>query len=287
MFSLAAGCAAHCQGLWSPVGPDGGDARAIAAVPGEPNHLYLGTTESFIYESTDQGASWHRLAKLDSADDLVIDHIVVEPGDPQTLYAAAWKLDHPDGGLWISHDAGRTWQELPGLHGQSISAFAQAPSDPRILFAGTLQGVFRSNDAGATWKLISPAGSREIHEVESLAVDPRNPEIVYAGTWHLPWKTTDGGKHWQNIKEGLIDDSDVFSIIVDPGHPNIVYLSACSGIYKSENGGLHVPQDPGHSLGRRAGRACCGRIPSTARSSTPEPPKGSTRPRTAGGLSAA
>ncbi|MGA7255918.1 MAG: transcriptional regulator [Terracidiphilus sp.] len=239
VFSLAAGCAAHCQGLWSPVGPDGGDARAIAAVPGEPNHLYLGTTESFIYESTDQGASWHRLAKLDSADDLVIDHIVVEPGDPQTLYAAAWKFDHPDGGLWISHDAGRTWQELPGLHGQSVMAFAQAPSDARILVAGTLQGVFRSNDAGATWELISPEGSREIHEIESVAIDPRNPEIVYAGTWHLPWKTIDGGAHWKNIKEGLIVDSDVFSMIVDPGHPNIVYLSACSGIYKSENGGLH------------------------------------------------
>src|ERR1035438_5069119 len=48
-------------------------------------------------------------------------------------------------------------------------------------------------------------------EVESLAVDPGNPQIVYAGTWHLPWKTQDGGKNWENIKQGVIDDSDVFS----------------------------------------------------------------------------
>ena len=104
--------------------------------------------------------------------------------------------------------------------------------------AGTLTGVFRSSDRGATWTEISPPGSHEIHEIESLAVDPGNPGIVYAGTWHLPWKTTDGGTTWHNIKKGIIEDSDVFSIIVDPQRTNIVYLSACSGIYKSENGGI-------------------------------------------------
>ena len=236
MFALAAGCAA-AQGLWNPVGPDGGDARAITFVPGQPGHLYLGTTNSLVYESADDGANWHRLARLDSTDDLVIDHILVDPSEPSCVYAAAWKFDHPDGRLWVSHDAGHNWQELAGLHGQSIRAFALAPSDHNILFAGTLQGVFRSNDAGATWSQISPERSKEIHEVESLAVDPRDPDIVYAGTWHLAWKTKDGGAHWNNIKEGVIDDSDVFSIIIDAEHPNIVYMSACSGIYKSENGG--------------------------------------------------
>lgn len=222
---------------WIPVGPDGGDARVLAAVPGQPNHLYAGTTNSLIYESTDEGADWHRLAKLDSVDDLVVDHILVDPQDHSLLYAAAWKFDRTDGGLWISHDGGHHWSEAPGLHGQSIRAFAQAPSDSRILFAGTLQGVFRSQDAGATWTQISPPGSHEIHEVESLAVDPRNPHVVYAGTWHLAWKTTDGGAHWVNIKRGVIDDSDVFSILIDPVHPDTVYMSACSGIYKSEDAG--------------------------------------------------
>jgi photosystem II stability/assembly factor-like uncharacterized protein len=225
------------QPSWTPVGPDGGDARALAAVPGDPSHLYLGTTTSLIYESNDEGASWHRLAKLDSTSDLVIDHILVDSGNPALLYAAAWKLDRPDGGLWISYDAGKSWDEAAGLHGQSIRAFAAAPSDPRMLFAGTLQGVFRSRDGGTTWTLISPAGSTEIHEVESLAIDPKDPNIVYAGTWHLPWKTSDGGEHWANIKQGVIDDSDVFSIIIDPDHANVVYMSACSGIYKSGNGG--------------------------------------------------
>jgi photosystem II stability/assembly factor-like uncharacterized protein len=227
------------QPVWSSVGPAGGDARSFAAVPGQPNHLYMGTIDSWIYESTDRGQSWRRLAKLDRADDLVLDSIVVDESNPSTIYVAAWKIDQPGGGggLWISHDGGTTFKDSEALRGQSIRSFAQAPSDPKILFAGTLEGVFRSTDSAASWALISPQGSREIHEVESLAVDPKNPDIVYAGTWHLPWKTTDGGQNWKNIKQGVIEDSDVFSIIVDPARPHTVFLSACSGIYKSENAG--------------------------------------------------
>ena len=224
-------------GVWSVVGPAGGDARAFASVPGQPQHLFLGTTNSWLYESLDEGASWHRLAKLGSGDGFVVDHIVVDFANPSTMYAGAWK-DSDGGGLWTSRDAGHTWSELPSFKGQPVHALAQAPSDARTLFAGTLLGVFRSSDGSETWTQISPPGSHEIHEIESLAVDPGNPDIVYAGTWHLPWKTTDGGKTWRNIKQGIIEDSDVFSIILDPERTHTIYLSACSGIYKSENAGV-------------------------------------------------
>ncbi len=230
-FSLRA------ENAWTVVGPAGGDARALASFPGQPKHLLLGTTSSWLYETVDEGASWHRLAKLGSDDGFVLDSIMVDSADPATIYVGAWN-NSTDGGLWISHDAGRTWSEAAQLKGQPVHALAQAPSDPQTLYAGTLEGVFRSSDGGATWAEISPPGSHEIHEIESLAVDPGDPDTVYAGTWHLPWKTADGGKTWHNIKQGLIVDSDVFSIIVDPEHPHTVYLSACSGIYKSENAGI-------------------------------------------------
>lgn len=232
---LIAGPGRAEQPFWNAVGPDGGDARAFAGVPGDPRHLYLGATNSWLYESLDGGGSWHRLSRLDSSDDLILDHIVVDSANPSTVFVAAWKLDHPDGGLWVSHDAGKSWSAVAGLRGQSIRAFAQAPSDAKMLYAGTLEGVFRSSDGGSSWARISPKGSKEIHEIESLAIDPNDPEIIYAGTWHLPWKTSNGGKSWHNIKKGVIDDSDVFSIIIDPEQPKIVFASACSGIYKSVN----------------------------------------------------
>jgi photosystem II stability/assembly factor-like uncharacterized protein len=227
----------RAQGLWRTVGPDGGDARSLSSVPGRPEHLYLGTALSTLYESVNGGESWKRLSRLDPADDLVIAHIVVDRADSSRIFVAGWRFDKPEGGLYISHDAGRTWHEDPGLKNKPVFALVQSSSDPKIFVAGTLEGVFRSTDAGATWTLISPPRSKEIHEVESLAVHPLNPDIIYVGTWHLPWKTSDGGKTWENIKQGVIDDSDVFSIIIDPVSPTVVYASACSGIYKSETAG--------------------------------------------------
>jgi len=221
---------------WFPFGPDGGDAKAFASDPQDHAHLFLGAANGWVYQSRDGGRKWERLARVGKRDDLVIRHILVDPADSKHLVVGAYVIGD-GGGVYISHDGGATWTNQPEMSGQSVRALTFAPSDPKILMAGTLQGVFRSTDSGAHWEQISPKDSAEIHEVESLAVDPANPDVIYAGTWHLPWRTTDGGKSWTNIKQGIIDDSDVFSIIIDPKQPKVVYLSACSGIYKSEDGG--------------------------------------------------
>lgn len=222
---------------WAAIGPDGGDARRFAFDPRDPRRIYLGTTDSWIYQSTDGGSSWSRLARLGPQDNLVVDSLVVDRSNPRTLFAGVWVMDHPDGGVYISHDGGRSWTESRGMDGQSVLALAQARSNPNELIAGTLRGVYRSDDKGLHWREISPPGSAEIHEVESIAIDPYDGGIVYAGTWHLPWKTMDGGTTWRSIKQGLIVDSDVFSMIVDPSRPSVMYLSACSGIYRSDDFG--------------------------------------------------
>jgi photosystem II stability/assembly factor-like uncharacterized protein len=234
---LAFSCFRLNAANWLPFGPDGGDARSFAADPHDHSHLYLGTLTGWIYESHDGGAAWKRLSWIGKRNDLALDSIVVDAANPKHILVGAWVLGSSYGGLYISNDGGLTWTSDSDLRGQSIRALAAAPSNPKILVAGTLKGVYRSVDGGEHWGLISPEGSQEIHEVESIAIDPANPEIIYAGTWHLPWKTTDGGANWASIKQGIIEDSDVFSIILDPKHPNIVYASACSGIYKSEDGG--------------------------------------------------
>ncbi len=233
------------------MGPDGGDARRFAWSPHDPSRIYLGTTDSWIYFSSDGGSSWSRLAKLGTRDDLVVDSLVVDRSDPKTLYAGVWAIDHPDGGIYISHDEGNSWTEAADMHGQSVRSLTQAPSNPKVLVSGTLSGVYRSTDRGLHWTEISPPGGKEIHEVESVAIDPYDPDIIYAGTWHLPWKTSDGGAHWTSIHEGVIDDSDVFSMIVDPSRPSVMYLSACSGIYRTDNFGYEFRKVQG--------------IPSTAR----------------------
>ncbi|HUJ24130.1 MAG TPA: hypothetical protein VLX58_21490 [Bryobacteraceae bacterium] len=224
---------------WRPLGPDGGDARSLAADPRNPDRILLGTSSSQLFVSNDGGYTWSRLARVGEGDHYVVDHIVFNPAHPDTIYAAAWSVETDGGDVFRSHDNGRTWRALAGMHGKSVRSFAIAPSDSSLLIAGALDGIFRSRDAGDTWERISPPGHPELKNIESLAIDPRYPEIIYAGTWHLPWKTVDGGRTWASIKEGVIDDSDVFSIILDPRDSRLVYASACTGIYKSEDAGAH------------------------------------------------
>jgi len=235
IVAAAAGSAAP----WRPIGPDGGDARSLAADPRNPDRILLGTSSSQLFVSNDGGYTWSRLARVGDGDHYVVDHIVFDPAHPQTIYAAAWSVETDGGDVFRSDDDGRTWRPLAGMHGKSVRSFAVAPSDSSILISGALDGVFRSRDGGNSWERISPPGHPELKNIESLAIDPRYPEIIYAGTWHLPWKTVDGGRTWASIKEGVIDDSDVFSIIIDPHDSQLVYASACTGIYKSEDAGAH------------------------------------------------
>ena len=222
---------------WLPFGPDGGDARSFGMDPRDHSHLYLGSASGWIYQSVNGGRQWTRLARIAHRDDLVLDNIVVDRANPKHVLVGAFIPGRPGGGLYTSKDGGVSWTSQKDLDGQAVLALTSSPSDEKVFVAGTLEGVYRSTDSGDHWSLISPARSNEIHEVESAAIDPKNPQVIYAGTWHLPWKTEDGGEHWKSIKEGIIDDSDVFSIIVDPKNEKVVYASACSGIYKSEDAG--------------------------------------------------
>jgi photosystem II stability/assembly factor-like uncharacterized protein len=234
---LALALTATAAAQWISLGPDGGDARSLTFDPKTPDRILLGTSAGQLFESHDGGRSWSPTAHFGQRDDYVLDNISFDLKNPNIVYVAAWSVEETNGDLFRSEDGGRTWKAISGMKGKSIRAFAVAESDSKVLTVGALDGVFRSTDSGKTWNKITPDGHPDLRNFESLAVDPKDPNVVYAGTWHLPWKTADGGKTWQNIKNGVIDDSDVFSIIIDHSNTNVVYASACSGIYRSDNSG--------------------------------------------------
>jgi hypothetical protein len=221
---------------WRELGPAGGDVRAMAADPANPDMLYLGTVDGHIFASEDAGAHWHLTGRVGNRADTVVMAIVVDRRNAKRLFAATRTLGENGGGVFRSNDAGATWQSA-GLAGQSVRALVQAESDPSLFFAGTLDGVYRSRGDVDLWERISPANHEDLRNFDSLAPDPRSPDVLYAGTYHLPWKTVDGGKNWQPVTAGMVDDSDVMSITFDPGNPDRVYASACSGIYHSDTAG--------------------------------------------------
>ena len=111
------------------------------------------------------------------------------PGDSTTFYFGA-----VNGGIWKTTDAGVVW--TPIFDGQpvaSIGALAVAPSDPRIIYAGTGEsdiredlssgnGVYKSTDGGATWNHI---GLEDTRQISRIVVDPQNPNVVYVARARL------------------------------------------------------------------------------------------------------
>ena len=220
---------------WRANGPPGGDVRSLVVDPSNPDRFYFGTLDGQIYTSSDAAKTWHFLYNFNRPR-LFVDHIIVDPRDPRVLYVAAHRHKEA-GGFFKSTDGGHHFKESPELKNEALHSLTQAEANPDVLIAGTFNGIFRSDNAGDNWTQLPTYTTPGLVHVESLAIDPRTTNTIYAGTWYLPYKSTDGGKTWRGIKNGIIDDSDIFAIDIDPRDPNHIIASACSGIYETRTAG--------------------------------------------------
>jgi photosystem II stability/assembly factor-like uncharacterized protein len=193
------------------------------------------------------------------------------------------------GGVWKTTNAGQTWRGLMQRERSSaIGALAVAPSDPRILYAGTGQvdarydimagdGVYRSSDGGESWV---PAGLEDSRHIGAILVHPRDPDRVLVaslghvfgpGTERGVFLTRDGGGHWQCVLPAP-DSVGAVDLACDPLRPEVIYASTWqvrlhpwldyfmpqggrgSGIWKSEDGGEHWRRLAGGLPEGRVGR---------------------------------
>jgi photosystem II stability/assembly factor-like uncharacterized protein len=226
---------------WTVLGPNGGDVRAVEIDPKDKDHVYISTLDGQIYHSTDGGASWKLLVNLNKPQ-LVLDQLMIDPRDSKIIYTSGHRFKEA-GGFFKTTDGGITWKESKDLRNESIHGMTQSDKDPNILLVGALDGVWISNDSGDSWEKID--SSTMPTNVDALAVDPRNTHTFFAGTWWRAYKSTDSGKSWRLIKDGMIDDSDVFAVTIDPRDANHIVASACSGIYESMNSGEKWAKLPG------------------------------------------
>ncbi|HEY0407708.1 MAG TPA: YCF48-related protein [Pyrinomonadaceae bacterium] len=220
---------------WRVTGPTGGDVRALVVDPNDPQRFYFGTLDGQLYTSTDGGQQWRLLSNFNRPK-LFMDHIIVDPRDSRTIYVATHRHKEA-GGFFKSTDGGATWREAVELKEEALHSMTQSSKNPDMMLVGTNRGLWISMDSGDTWTQMNTSSQPGLINVESLAIDPRNTDVIYAGTWYLPYKTTDGGRTWKNIKNGIIDDSDIFAVDIDPRNPDHVIASACSGIYETRNAG--------------------------------------------------
>jgi photosystem II stability/assembly factor-like uncharacterized protein len=200
----------------------------------------------------------------------IINHLVLDPRDRRTLLAAA-STGHLGPTIFRSTDMGRSWQEAvrpPAFKkvpegGRSVKhTFWLTPAqanEPGVWYAGTSpQGLFRSDDGGATWNEFSGLnddpryrawmggeqdGTPDGPKLHSIIVDPRDPRHLYfamsGGGVH---ETLDGGKHWEPLIEGMevvagfdaknVGFHDPHCVRLCPSNPDRLYQQNHCGIYR-------------------------------------------------------
>src|SRR5271169_1645867 len=187
------------------------------------------------------------------------------PSQPNLFYVGA-----VNGGVWKTTDYGRTWQPIFDQQPTgSVGAIVVSPSDPKVIYVGSGEGlhrpdlsvgdgIYKSTDGGATWTQL---GLRDGQQISQMAIDPHDPNRLFVAVAGHPYgpnpergvyRSTDGGQSFQKV---LSKDDNVGAcdVKIDPSDPNVVYATLWEaregpwenaewngtggGIYKSTDGG--------------------------------------------------
>jgi photosystem II stability/assembly factor-like uncharacterized protein len=233
------------------------DTRQIACIRVDPRdpglvyaaafgHVYGPNPDRGVYRSRDGGRTWQKV--LDRGPETGAVDLALDPADPRTIYANVWNahrppwsqygpIEGPGSGLFKSTDGGDHWMQLAG-HGLPESQWgrsgvAVAAGGRRVYLVvdapGGEGGMYRSDDAGATWSQTSPDTriySRNWY-FSGVTVDPKNPDLVYVPNVAL-YRSTDGGRNFTVLK-GAPGGDDYRILWIDPSEPRRMIVGSDQG----------------------------------------------------------
>jgi photosystem II stability/assembly factor-like uncharacterized protein len=217
-------------------------------------HTFGPNEERGVYRSTDGGRTWKKVLYKDNVTGAI--DLCFEPGNPRVVYAALWHgirkpgqkgTSHgPGSGLYKSMDEGITWKQIignglpAGEWGRAGVAVAPGNRGQRVYLILEAKekngGLYRSDDAGATWKKATE--DRRINGfwyMSEIYVDPKNADVVYVPTQNL-YRSSDGGRTFKAIK-GAPGGDDYHCVWIDPSNSKRIILGVDQGATISIDGG--------------------------------------------------
>jgi photosystem II stability/assembly factor-like uncharacterized protein len=248
---------------WSFAGLyDAGQIGAVRIHPTNPNFVWVAAignafkpnAERGVFKTTDGGKTWRKVFFV--SDSVGAADVELNPANPEIVYAWMWHGQRKPwtiisgaqnsigGGFYKSTDGGEHFTKITnGLPTELIGKanLAVTAKNPNRIYALVEAkpggGMYRSDDAGASWKLVSSFGqliTRPFYYV-ALAADPTNENVVYAGAESF-YKSTDGGANWTPLRTPHGDNHDMW---ISPRDGNVMI--------QSNDGGANVSQDGGRT----------------------------------------
>lgn len=265
-------------GDWTNVGPDniGGRIFALAINPRNPATIFVGAADGGVWRSWDGGLSWTSVS--DDFPTQSMGSIVINPIDTSIVYAGTGDasfggFSFSGAGMFKSTDSGESWTQVGAgtLPLARISEMVINPLNPDVLYVAipygladeTINGIWRSKDAGLTWEHVLPSRTTDI------VINPLDPDILYTVSSKVlggytaarygVFKTADGGDTWSKLDIGVTDSLiGRTGIGICASQPDVLYLGVSElaggertplmGIFKTTDAGsswtkLTVPFD--------------------------------------------
>jgi photosystem II stability/assembly factor-like uncharacterized protein len=259
---------------WQRLGPGGGGwIESIAWDPHDPKQLYVGCDVGGFYHSSDAGRNYE--IRNQGLHDYFLESLAIHPRDSRVILLGT------ESGVHRSDDGGRSWhwvrEGFPPLAAHRfsapIAAVAFNPQQPAVVYAGVGRprwrkdgagAVYRSDDTGRTWRLVSAGQLPADAVVSDLEVQPDRGQTILVATQHGLFRSDNGGAAWSASNAGL-PHRDVRELAFAPGRPTVVYLTLRTtardktafdgGVCRSDDAGRTWRQVDGRGLPSRVGRS--------------------------------
>ncbi len=263
------------------VGPAvmGGRVSAIALDTRTPGTFYVGLGTGGIMKTADNGITWSAIFEHEAV--ASIGDIAIAPSDSSVVWVATGEGNDRNSvswgnGVYRSTDGGDSWTHAGLAASKAIARIAVDPRDAKTAYAAAVgdlwspnaeRGLFKTTDAGVTWKkiLAAPAPNDVRAGAGDVAIDPSNPSVVYASLYARQrrpyefsygarasggsdvggiYRSSDAGLTWQKLGNGLPSLTGRIGLSIYAKNPQVVYA-----IVQSDEGGLQNIDDPHSKMG--------------------------------------